>query len=99
MEAWQVIGLSGPVIRGLYDCGFKKPTPVQMQAIPVTMKTEGDVIGAAETVSFKFPPLFFFKLLTGSESSVYLDRINLFISIRSKNTITTEWNLNQLVTI
>ena len=50
MEAWQAIGVSLSVIRGLKDCGFKEPTPVQAQAIPVTLKSSGDIVGAAETV-------------------------------------------------
>ena len=51
MDAWQMLGISFPIIRGLHKCGFKKPTPVQMQAIPMTMKTDSDIVGAAETVS------------------------------------------------
>ncbi len=50
MEAWQTIGLGDAVIRGLHECGFKEPTPVQQQAIPLTLQSSGDVIGAAETV-------------------------------------------------
>lgn len=46
-----MLGVSAPIIRGLHDCGFKDPTPVQAQAIPVSMETESDIIGAAETVS------------------------------------------------
>ena len=54
MEAWQEIGVSTAILKGLFDCGFKKPTPVQSQAIPVTMETDSDIIGAAETVSWNY---------------------------------------------
>lgn len=54
MEEWVWLGVTPPLIRGLYELGFKTPTPIQKKAIPVTMKTGSDVIGAAETVSTLF---------------------------------------------
>ena len=50
MEEWEGLGLAAPLVRGLYELGFKVPTPIQKEAIAVTMKTKGDVVGAAETV-------------------------------------------------
>ena len=50
MEEWEWLGVPSPLIRGLSDLGFRVPTPVQKEAIAVTLKTSGDVIGAAETV-------------------------------------------------
>ncbi len=50
MEEWEWLGVPAPLIRSLYELGFKVPTPIQKQAIPVTVKTENDIIGAAETV-------------------------------------------------
>ncbi len=51
MEEWVELGVPSLLIEGLSDEGSKVPTPIQKQAIVMTMKTEGDVIGAAETVS------------------------------------------------
>ncbi len=48
---WVELGVPSILIKGLSEEGFKVPTPIQKQAIVMTMKTEGDVIGAAETVS------------------------------------------------
>ena len=46
MDEWVELGVPTPLIQGLYDQGFKLPTPIQ----PVTIKTGKDIIGAAETV-------------------------------------------------
>ena len=51
MEEWEWLGVPAPLIRGLNDLGFKTPTPIQKQAIAATLKSKGDIIGAAETVS------------------------------------------------
>ena len=50
MDEWVELGIPTPLIKGLYDQGFKVPTPIQREAIPVTIKTGKDIIGAAETV-------------------------------------------------
>ena len=54
MEEWEELNVPDSLIRGLYDQGFKVPTPIQKQAIAMTMETKGDIIGAAETVSTNF---------------------------------------------
>ena len=51
MEEWVWLGVPAPLVKGLHSLGFKVPTPIQKQAIAKTMKTNRDIIGAAETVS------------------------------------------------
>lgn len=54
MKEWEELGVPTSLIHGLYVLGFKVPTPIQKQGIAVTLKTEGDIIGAAETVRNTF---------------------------------------------
>ena len=42
------LGLSAPVLRAVRGAGFKEPTPIQAQAIPLVMAGK-DVIGSAQT--------------------------------------------------
>lgn len=41
-------GLSEPIVRAVTELGYREPTPIQAQAIPVVM-TGRDVMGAAQT--------------------------------------------------
>ena len=52
MEEWAWLGVPTPLMKGLKELGFKVPTPIQKEAIAITIKTKGDVIGAAETVMY-----------------------------------------------
>ena len=51
MERWEELGTPQPVIRALHELGFTQPTAIQREAIPLTVKEQCDIIGAAETVS------------------------------------------------
>ena len=37
LRSWSEAKLSEPVMRAIEDAGYKKPTPIQMQAIPIGM--------------------------------------------------------------
>ena len=41
-------GLAEPVLRAIHELGYRHPTPIQAQAIPVVMQGR-DVMGAAQT--------------------------------------------------
>ena len=47
-EAFQALGLSGPVLKAVYDLGYEKPSPVQEQAIPYVLEGR-DLLAAAQT--------------------------------------------------
>ena len=42
------LGLSPAVLRAVQDVGYKEPTPIQREAIPVVL-TGRDVLGCAQT--------------------------------------------------
>ena len=68
MVAWQEMGVPLPIIKALKDLGFTSPTAIQQQAIPVAMDTTSDIIGAAETVSFR---VYFIKGKQGTQYFTY----------------------------
>ena len=41
-------GLSEEVLHGIRECGFKLPSPIQVQAIPIILEGK-DMIGQAHT--------------------------------------------------
>lgn len=45
---FQSFGLAEPILRAVHELGYREPTPIQAQAIPVVMKGH-DVMGAAQT--------------------------------------------------
>ncbi len=45
---FEELGLSGPVLQAVEDCGYTAPTPIQEQAIPHVLAGR-DVIGASQT--------------------------------------------------
>ena len=49
MKNFEVLGLSQPLLDGLADMGFKNPTEIQQQSIPILLKHDGDFIGLAQT--------------------------------------------------
>ena len=53
MQEWKDLGVPVALMKGLSVLGFKVPTPIQREAIAVTLKTSSDVIGAAETVRIR----------------------------------------------
>lgn len=48
MMTFEELGLSGPVLQAVKDCGYVAPTPIQEQAIPFILQGR-DVIGASQT--------------------------------------------------
>jgi ATP-dependent RNA helicase DeaD len=43
------LGVGKNVLRAIEELGFKEPTPIQQQAIPILLKNERDFIGLAQT--------------------------------------------------
>jgi len=52
VQKWSQCGLTQPILDTIESLGFEKPTPIQMQALPVIMSGR-DVIGVAKTGSGK----------------------------------------------
>eukprot|EP01053_Blabericola_migrator_P006352 Blabericola_migrator_1__6351@NODE_31_length_18777_cov_137_037787_g27_i0_p3_GENE_NODE_31_length_18777_cov_137_037787_g27_i0NODE_31_length_18777_cov_137_037787_g27_i0_p3_ORF_typecomplete_len789_score187_42DEAD/PF00270_29/7_1e46DEAD/PF00270_29/5_6Helicase_C/PF00271_31/1_4e29ERCC3_RAD25_C/PF16203_5/1e10ResIII/PF04851_15/3_2e08ResIII/PF04851_15/7_3e02AAA_19/PF13245_6/1_8e03AAA_19/PF13245_6/0_11AAA_19/PF13245_6/1_4e02UTP25/PF06862_12/4_5e03UTP25/PF06862_12/0_0081SNF2_N/PF00176_23/0_034CMS1/PF14617_6/1 len=52
IRSWAESNLSPPVLAAVASAGYKEPTPIQMQAIPIAMEMK-DMIGIAETGSGK----------------------------------------------
>ncbi|KAK0737618.1 hypothetical protein B0T21DRAFT_411055 [Apiosordaria backusii] len=52
VQKWSQCGLTRPILDTIEDLGYEKPTPIQMQALPVIMSGR-DVIGVAKTGSGK----------------------------------------------
>ncbi len=52
MQKWSQCGLTRPILDAIDGLGYEKPTPIQMQALPVIMSGR-DVIGVAKTGSGK----------------------------------------------
>jgi ATP-dependent RNA helicase DDX24/MAK5 len=50
---WENVELNVLLTNALIKLGFDTPTPIQREAIPISMKGECDIIGAAETGSGK----------------------------------------------
>ncbi|XP_052901708.1 ATP-dependent RNA helicase ddx24 [Anopheles moucheti] len=50
---WIQLGVSEPIVRALADKGFKVPTEIQTQSLPVAIYGRRDLLGAAETGSGK----------------------------------------------
>ena len=46
--SFQSFGLAEPIVRAVTEMGYREPTPIQVQAIPVVMQGH-DVMGAAQT--------------------------------------------------
>jgi superfamily II DNA/RNA helicase len=69
------LGLSEPVLRAIAEMGYRHPTPIQEQAIPVVLMGR-DVLGAAQTgtgktAGFTLPML---DILTGARSRARMPR-------------------------
>ncbi len=69
------LGLSESVLRAIVEMGYRHPTPIQEQAIPVVLMGR-DVLGAAQTgtgktASFTLPML---DILTGSRARARMPR-------------------------
>ncbi|KAK0672880.1 putative pre-mRNA-processing ATP-dependent RNA helicase [Cercophora samala] len=52
VQKWSQCGLTRPILDTIEGLGYEKPTPIQMQALPVIMSGR-DVIGVAKTGSGK----------------------------------------------
>jgi superfamily II DNA/RNA helicase len=69
------LGLSEPVLRAIEEMGYRHPTPIQEQAIPVVLMTR-DVLGVAQTgtgktAGFTLPML---DILAGSRARARMPR-------------------------
>jgi superfamily II DNA/RNA helicase len=69
------LGLSDPILRAVEEAGYKHPTPIQEQAIPVVLMGR-DVMGVAQTgtgktASFVLPML---EILQGSRAKARMPR-------------------------
>jgi superfamily II DNA/RNA helicase len=69
------LGLSDEVLRAIDDMGYRHPTPIQEQAIPIVLMTR-DVLGVAQTgtgktASFTLPML---DILAGSRARARMPR-------------------------
>ena len=69
------LGLSEPVLRAIDDMGYRHPTPIQEQAIPIVLMTR-DVLGVAQTgtgktAGFILPML---DILAGSRARARMPR-------------------------
>lgn len=49
MQSFEALGLSGEIVAAIRKLGFEQPTPVQLQAIPVLLEGNQDVVGLAQT--------------------------------------------------
>ncbi|KAK5985744.1 hypothetical protein GCK32_009957, partial [Trichostrongylus colubriformis] len=50
---WDELYLPGPILQAIRDLGFKSPTEIQKQVLPLAVRDHCDVLGAAETGSGK----------------------------------------------
>ncbi|MBI1214864.1 MAG: DEAD/DEAH box helicase [Alphaproteobacteria bacterium] len=69
------LGLSDPVLKAIDEAGYKEPTPIQAQAIPVILMTR-DVLGIAQTgtgktASFTLPMI---DILAGGRAKARMPR-------------------------
>ena len=48
MRSWSESGLTSELLKAVEKAGYKKPSPIQMAAIPIGLQ-QRDVIGIAET--------------------------------------------------
>ncbi len=56
LPEWYPFKLHAQLGRALYTKKFTTPTPIQAQTLPLALKNK-DVVGVAETVCLKSPPL------------------------------------------
>jgi ATP-dependent RNA helicase DeaD len=49
MQSFEALGLSGEIVAAIRKLGFEQPTPVQLQAIPILLEGNQDVVGLAQT--------------------------------------------------
>jgi ATP-dependent RNA helicase DeaD len=49
MLVFKELGLSEKLVKGIEELGFRNPTPIQKEIIPIILKTENDVVGLAQT--------------------------------------------------
>jgi len=69
------LGLSEPVVRAITEMGYRRPTPIQEQAIPIVLMGR-DILGVAQTgtgktASFTLPML---DILSGSRARARMPR-------------------------
>ncbi|MGH7101421.1 MAG: DEAD/DEAH box helicase [Acetobacteraceae bacterium] len=75
LSSFAALGLSEPVLRAVAEKGYRQPTPIQAEAIPVILMGR-DVLGSAETgtgktAGFTLPMI---EILSGSRSRARMPR-------------------------
>ncbi len=74
-QSFAALGLSEPVVRAVTEKGYRRPTPIQLEAIPVVLMGR-DVLGSAETgtgktAGFTLPMI---EILSGSRGRARMPR-------------------------
>lgn len=49
MQSFETLGLSGEIVAAVRKLGFEEPTPIQVQAIPILLEGNQDVVALAQT--------------------------------------------------
>jgi len=75
VASFAALGLSEPILRAIAEKGYRQPTPIQLEAIPVILMGR-DVLGSAETgtgktAGFALPMI---EILSGSRSRARMPR-------------------------
>jgi len=75
LPGFEALGLSEPILRAIAEKGYKSPTPIQAQAIPVVLMGR-DVLGVAQTgtgktAGFTLPMI---DILSGSRARARMPR-------------------------
>ncbi len=73
MTSFTSLGLSEPLLRAIDEAGYKKPTPIQVKAIPMVL-TGRDVMASAQTG-------------TGKTASFTLPMLNRLSEMRTSNSV------------
>ena len=50
-KEWPELGVPPQIVKALVEMRFVSPTEIQRRVIPIALKRDADIVGAAETVS------------------------------------------------
>lgn len=71
IRSWEEAGLPEKMVQIIHDIGYKEPTPIQRQAIPIGIQCR-DLIGVAETGKLSF---FFFSFCEMTHISILFKQV------------------------